>query len=96
MLRCQADVEDVADDNDMHFDFDDGEVKPLSNEEEGDLPKMDQFRTAAEQDMFVPPIAFHNLWIGLPACAMYLLWLFYVQSVAAEDVPTDVPSSSER
>ena len=55
MLRCQADVEDVADDNEKHFDFDDGEVKPLSNEEEGELPNMDQFRTAAEQDMFVPP-----------------------------------------
>ena len=49
--RCQA--EDVADDKGMHFDFDDDETKPLNDEEEGELPKMGQFRTEAEQDMFI-------------------------------------------
>ena len=43
----------MADDKGMHFDFDDDETKPLNDEEEGELPKMEQFRTKAEQDMFI-------------------------------------------
>ena len=58
VLRCQVDVEDVADDKGVHFDFDDDEMKPLNDEEEGELPKMEQFRTEAEQDMFILTLLF--------------------------------------